>query len=47
MYHNLDPLARLIGKTNETKIEVDVECLVLTDYGAQLSTIPVTFSLKL
>ena len=34
-YQNLDPVAHMVGKVNETKILVDnVECLALVDSGA-------------
>ena len=47
-YHNPDPLARLMGETNENRIEVkEVECLALIDSRAQLYTIPITFAQKL
>ena len=43
LYHNPDPLARLIGETNETKIILENKKMnALVDTGAQVSTITVT-----
>ena len=48
LYHNPDPLVRLIGEANETDIVIEnkqVKCLI--DSGAQISSISDTFASKL
>ena len=43
-YHNLDPIACLVGKVNKACILIDeVECLALIDSGAQISTFTIEF----
>ena len=40
-YHNPDPIARLIGPANETKVQIEGKSfLALIDSGAQLSALP-------
>ena len=40
VYHNLDPLYRLVGEVNETTVLVEgQEARALTDSGSQLSSI--------
>ena len=47
-YLNPDPLGRLIGKANKSKIVVDdAKCLALINSRAQLSTIAITFAQQL
>ena len=39
-YYNPDPLLRLIGETNETKVHLDkIEVKALVDSGSQISTV--------
>ena len=48
LYHNPDPLVRLIGEPNETRIIIENEKIKgLIDSGAQLSSILDTFASKL
>ena len=47
-YYNPDPLARLIGKSNESTIIIDgKQCTTLIDSGAQVTTITVDLVNKL
>ena len=47
-YHNPDPIVRLIGKGNESKIIVDgIEYPGLLDSGAQMSTITISQARKM
>ena len=47
-YHNLDPIARLIGPANETFVNIEGESyLALIDSGAQLSALPESLVKKL
>ena len=47
-YHNPDPIARLIGKRNESPVIVDgVEYPGLLDLGAQMSTITISQAKKM
>ena len=47
LYHNPDPIARLIGKRNETTVIVDGEKHPgLLDSGAQMSTITISQAKK-
>ena len=47
-YHNPDPIARLIGKRNETKVIVDgIEYPGLLDSRAQMSTITISQAKKM
>ena len=47
-YHNPDPIVRLIGKRNESKIIVDgIEYPALLDSGAQMSTITISQARKM
>ena len=48
IYHNPDPIARLIGKRNESKVVVDEkEYPGLLDAGAQMSTITINQARKM
>ena len=48
LYHNPDPLVRLIGETNETNVIIEnQEVKGLIDSGAQVSSILDTFASKL
>ena len=48
LYHNPDPLVRLIGEANETDIIIENERVKgLIDSGAQVSSISDTFASKL
>ena len=48
LYHNPDPLFRLIGESNETKIIVENNKIkALIDTGAQVSSISDTFAKRL
>ena len=48
LYHNPDPLVRLIGEANETEIIIENEKVKgLIDSGAQVSSISDTFASKL
>ena len=48
LYHNPDPLFRLIGKANETEIIIENQQVKgLIDSGAQVSSISDTFASKL
>ena len=48
VYHNPDPLVRLIGEANETEIIIENEKVKgLIDSGAQVSSISDTFASKL
>ena len=47
-YHNPDPIARLIGPANETKVQIEGKpFLALIDSGAQLSALPESLVEKL
>ena len=47
-YHNLDPIARLIGPANETFVNIEGESyLALIDSGAQLLALPESLVKKL
>ena len=47
-YHNLDPIARLIGPANETKVQIEGKSfLALIDSGVQLSALPESLVEKL
>ena len=48
LYHNLDPLGRLVGEANESKVIVEgQETRTLLDSGSQLSAISWTWVKKL
>ena len=48
LYHNLDPLYRLVGEVNETTVLVeDQEARALIDSGSQLSSISLAWVKKL
>ena len=48
LYHNPDPLVRLIGEANETEIIIENEKVKgLIDSGAQVSSISYTFASRL
>ena len=48
LYHNPDPLGRLVGEVNESKVIVEgQETRALLDSGSQLSSIPWTWVKKL
>ena len=48
LYHNPDPLVRLIGEGNETEVIIENEKVKgLIDSGAQVSSISDTFTSKL
>ena len=48
IYHNLDPLFRLVGEVNETTVLVEgQEARALIDYGSQLSSISLAWVKKL
>ena len=48
LYHNPDPLVRLIGEANETEVIIeDKKVKGLIDSGAQVSSISDTFASKL
>ena len=48
LYHNPDPLVRLIGDANETDIVIENKTVKgLIDSGAQVSSISDTFASKL
>ena len=47
-YHNPDPIVRLIGPANETKVHIEGKpFLALIDSGAQLSALPESLVEKL
>ena len=47
-YHNPDPIARLTGPANETKVQIEGKpYLALIDSGAQLSALPESLVEKL
>ena len=47
-YHNPNPIAKLIGPANETKVQIEGKSyLALIDSGAQLSALPESLVEKL
>ena len=48
LYHNPDPLFRLVGEVNETIVQVEgQETRALIDSGSQLSSISLAWVMKL
>ena len=48
LYHNPDPLGRLVGEVNESKVIIEgQETRVLLDSGSQLSSISLTWGKKI